>query len=435
YVPLIGGLEATSFLGYETGNAAGRVLAIVRDGELVDEAGEGQDVEVFLDSSPFYAESGGQVGDSGSIVSETGTVRVDDTQFSLPGIHGHRGTVAVGTIKVGQDTEVAIDSARRERIRKNHTGTHILHWALRDIIGDHVQQAGSLVAPDRLRFDFSHYEAPDPDVLVGVEEVTNHRVISNDAVTTVETSKQEAEAMGALAFFGDKYGEDVRVVRTGDYSVEFCGGTHVTSTGQVGPVVVLSEGSVGANLRRMEALTGVSAYEHLVAVRQSLTEAEGILRAQPGQLLTAARTLTERVDDVEQRLATFESRARSQAAGGLADSAESHGEWGLVVAEADVDDADSLRMLALQIREKVTGIGVLGAAIDGKGSLIAYVSPELAARGVSAGELIADAAREMGGGGSRDPELAQAGGPRGDQVGAALEKAREVARAALMDLE
>ncbi|MBA2337940.1 MAG: alanine--tRNA ligase, partial [Acidimicrobiia bacterium] len=247
YRTLLRGIDPTEFTGYDEERGTGLILSMISQGETVERAETGQPVEVYLDRSPFYAESGGQVGDTGTIVTATGTVDVTDTTFSTPGIHGHRGSVVDGWVTVGQDAELTISALRRERIRKNHTGTHLLHWALRSNVGDHVHQAGSLVAADRLRFDFSHYEGLDDDALAAVEGIVNDRVIENAAVSTVITSKEEAEAMGALAFFGDKYGDRVRVVRAGDYSVEFCGGTHVPSTGQIGPLILVSEGSVAAN--------------------------------------------------------------------------------------------------------------------------------------------------------------------------------------------
>ncbi|HSF85048.1 MAG TPA: alanine--tRNA ligase, partial [Acidimicrobiia bacterium] len=206
YRSLLSGVDTTEFSGYRLESDAGTILSVVREGDTVDRADAGQDVELFLDRTPFYAESGGQVGDSGVISTPTGEVRIADTQYSLPGIHGHRGTVVSGYIQTGQEAASEIDHERRESIRKNHTGTHILHWALRGVVGDHVHQAGSLVAPDRLRFDFSHFAGLADEELLAVEEEVNRRVIENARVETLETSKQEAEAMGALAFFGDKYG-------------------------------------------------------------------------------------------------------------------------------------------------------------------------------------------------------------------------------------
>ena len=432
YRSLIRGLEGTNFIGYdaEAGNAM--ILAIVSEGDPVERAEEGQTVEVFLDRTPFYAESGGQVGDTGLIKTETGILEVGDTQLAVQGVHGHRCVVTSGYVAAGQDAETSIASSRRERIRKNHTGTHLLHWALRDVLGDHVHQEGSLVAENRLRFDFSHFKAVDPDELMGIEKAVNERIVENANVTTIETSKDEAERMGALAFFGDKYGERVRVVQTGSYSTEFCGGTHVPSTGQVGPLVLVSEGSVAANTRRVEALTGVAGYEHLLGIRNQLREAASVLRAQDGGVVAAAKALTLRIKDQEERIADFEQRERTEAAGSALDGAEEHNGHTLIVLNQNDATPDELRALAFQLRDRIdSGIGVFGSNAGGKAALLAFVTSDLVAAGVSAGEITGVAARVVGGGGSRDPELAQAGGPNGDEIEAALEVARDAARSAL----
>ncbi len=432
YRGLLGSVDATEFIGHSAEAATGRILSILREGEVVERAEEGQQVEVFLDVTSFYAESGGQVGDTGMITSPTGSLRVGDTQYSLPGLHGHRGVVSGGHLQAGQEVTAEVDAERREHIRKNHTGTHLLHWALRNVVGDHAHQAGSLVEPERLRFDFSHFDALAGEEVRAVEQLVNERVYENAEVTTLETSKTEAEKMGALAFFGDKYGERVRVVRAGDYSVEFCGGTHVRSTGQVGPLILVSEGSVAANTRRVEALTGPAAYELIVDMRRRIEDAESALRAQPGQLVEAAISVAGRVQDQEQRIEEFEARARSGLAATILETAETLGPHSVVAATVDDVAPGDLRSLAFQVRDRLgSGIGVLGSTHKGKGALVVWVTPELVESGVSAGEVIGGGARVLGGGGSKDPSLAQAGGPKGDQVGAAVAESASAAREAL----
>ena len=434
YRTLLAGVDVTEFTGYETEQGLGRILALVSEGESIEKAEEGREVEVFLDRTPFYAESGGQVGDSGLIVTPTGTVAVADTQFAVPGLHGHRGVVSSGSVQLGQDVDLTISHERRERIRKNHTGTHILHWALREVVGDHVHQAGSLVSDDRLRFDFSHYQGMSVEQMRDVELVANERVIENAAVTTLETTKADAEKMGALAFFGDKYGDDVRVVQTGDYSTEFCGGTHVPTTGQIGPLIVVSEGSVAANTRRIDAVTGTAGYEYLSALRGDLERTESALGAQPGHVVEAAQALVLRAKEQEERIEQFEQQSRSEAARTLIDQLEEHSGHNVLVARQEDLTGDALRALAFQIRDRLgSGIGVLGSVAEGKGGLIAFISDDLVDAGVSAGELIAPAARLLGGGGSRDPRLAQAGGPHGDRLDDALAVALEAARQAVVE--
>jgi len=430
---LLGGIDQTEFTGYDHEHGAGVILSMISDGETVERVEDGRPVEVYLDRTPFYAESGGQVGDTGTIITPTGKIAVSDTTYSIPGVHGHHGTVVEGYVTVGQDADLAIASLRRERIRKNHTGTHLLHWALRAGIGEHVHQAGSKVEPGKLRFDFSHFEGLDDAALADVEGSVNARVIENATVSTVVTTKQEAEAMGALAFFGDKYGERVRVVRAGDYSVEFCGGTHVPTTGQIGPLILVSEGSVAANTRRVEALTGTTAYAHLTEMRQTLEETARILRAQPSSVTEAARALSDRLDQQQERLDAFERQAAAGIAAELVAGGDTHGDATLVVGSRPALSSDDLRTLAFQVRQRIgTGIALIGSARDGKGTVVAVVSKDLVEGGISAADLVRSAAEVLGGGGGRDPEVAQAGGPHGDRLDQALEAARVAGRAALL---
>jgi alanyl-tRNA synthetase len=421
----------TEFLGYERDAASGRILALVVDGEQVEAAGEGTPVEVFLDRTPFYAESGGQVGDTGTVSTETGSVAVADTQHALQGFHGHRGTVVSGTIRVGQEADLVIDSTRRDRIRRSHTGTHVLHWALRDVLGDHAHQAGSLVEAGRLRFDFSHHAALAAEETAEVEARANGQLIHNPDVHTEVTSQEHAKEMGALAFFGDKYGDVVRVVKVGEFSVEFCGGTHTHAGGEVGPLVVLGESSIGSNIRRVEALTGQAAYEHLVEVRGWLDRAGALLRAGASEVPDRVKALIDRVDLLEDELDAIRSQRRGELAAELAGEAATLGDSRVVVTTVGDLPPDQLRRLAMGVRERLgSGVVVLGSTSSGKGALIGAVTKDLLARGISASELIASAARILGGGGSRDPELSQAGGPHGEKLAEAIDIARdEVGRA------
>jgi alanyl-tRNA synthetase len=432
YRQLLRGIDHTEFVGYDSLDGRGKVLSILREGDAIERAEDGSEIEVFVDISPFYAESGGQVGDTGTITTETGVVKVTDTQFALPGVHGHLGRVVKGFVQHGQDAIMAIDGIRRERTRKNHTGTHILHWALREVLGDHVHQAGSLVAPDRLRFDFSHFEGVDTETLHHVERMTNERIIENGGVTTIEASKDEAEKMGAIAFFGDKYGDMVRVVQTGGFSTEFCGGTHVPSTGQVGPLVLVSEGSVGSNIRRVEALTGSNGYEHLAGLRSQLADASRVLKTQPSRIVDAAMSVTDRLKAAEERIGEFEERERMGAAEQIVASAEPVGSHAIAAGRVDGLGSDGLRALSFNVRDRISsGIGVLGSVTDGKAALVVFVTEDLVSAGISAGDIAAGAAKALGGGGSRDPKLAQAGGPNADGMDEAVDLGRAGARDAL----
>ena len=426
----------TEFIGYEVESGTGKVLAIMRDGQEVERAEPGHEVEVFIDRTPFYAESGGQVGDTGTITTATGSVAVVDTRHALPGLHGHRGKVASGYVAIGQDADLAIDSPRRERIRKSHTGTHVLHWALREVLGSHAHQAGSLVEEGRLRFDFSHHSGLAAPELAEVERLANRRLIENGVVQTTLTSMKEAQQMGALAFFGDKYGDTVRVVRVGQFSVELCGGTHTHAAGEVGPLLVVSESSIGSNIRRVEALTGDAAYQHVTEVRTRLEQAGQLMRSSAAELPDRIRSLLDRVSELEDQLDAYRQRERAVMVESLlAEHARSIGDARLVIAPATGLNLEQVRQLALAARERLgRGVVVLGSELDGKGSLVGTVSKDLVTAGVSAGDLVAAGARLLGGGGSKDAEMAQAGGPRGEQLTAALDAVRTEAERKLAAL-
>ena len=435
YLGIMDGVGSTDFLGYESEASTGRVLAIVREGETVEKAEEGQSIEIFLDRTPFYAESGGQVGDTGMIITHTGAIEVLDTQHAVQGFHGHHGLVAHGYVFVGQDAELAIDSPRREAVRKSHTGTHLLHANIRRVVGDHAHQAGSLVEAGRLRFDFNHSTALDQEELAEIERLANTNVISNPDVTTEETSMDEAKAKGAWAFFGDKYGERVRVVTIGDVSAELCGGTHTRTAGQVGPIMLLGESSIGSNVRRLEALTGVAAYEHIANMRASLDTACGLLRSGPMDVPARLASLLDKNKDLEAKLSAVADQGRSTDAQALVAEALKIGKVHMVVAERSGLAPDELRQLALLVKQQLgSSVVIIGSSIGEKGALVASVTADLVANGLSGADLISSAARLLGGGGSRDPELAQAGGPKGTNLSESLDLAREATEKALSEV-
>src|SRR5690606_4157495 len=353
YRDLADTIGLTDFTGYERERDTGQILAILVEGEHRQSLEEGQKGEVFLDITPFYAESGGQVGDTGVIATETGVGRVDDTQHAIQGLHGHRVTMESGTLQVGQTADLAIDSPRREGIRKSHTGTHVLHWALRSVLGDHATQAGSLVEDGRLRFDFSNFSGLSDEELGEVEWEANRRLISNAPVSTTVTTQDEAREMGALAFFGDKYGEKVRVVRIGDFSVEFCGGTHTHTAGQVGPLLITSESSIGSNIRRVEALTGEAAYRQLARLRDSLQHTGRLLKVSALQVPERVEALVERVGQLEDRLEQVAAERRADLAAELVASADQIGDRRLIVADAGDMAPGDLRQLALDLRNRL----------------------------------------------------------------------------------
>jgi len=436
YRSIIDGSGLTEFVGYDFEASDGIVLSMVASGDMIERADEGVEIEVFLDKTPFYAEAGGQVGDTGRIETETGTAQVLDTQHVIQGLYGHRARVTKSHLLTGQPAQLAIDSPRREAIRKSHTGTHVLHWALRDILGDHANQAGSLVEPGRLRFDFSHFAQVASEELGEVEAEVNQRLYENTSVKTTITTKQEAEEMGALAFFGDKYGEVVRVVQVGEFSTEFCGGTHTSTSAQVGPLLLMSESSIGSNLRRVEALTGMAAYDHLVSERETLHRAGALLRTSSRDVPARLEQLLERVSGLESELDAIRKQRHGSVAEELAASSTAIGEWALVVGTVSDVSGNELREIALGVRDRIDrpSVVIVGTGAGGKGALVGLVSKDLVSQGVSASDLISDAAKTLGGGGSRDPELAQAGGPNGAQIDSALDVARTEAERALSSL-
>jgi alanyl-tRNA synthetase len=397
----------TVFTGYAHGQDPATVVAVM----------DGADgtAEIVLDRTPFYAESGGQVGDTGTITTETGRATVTDTQVALPGLIVHRARVE-GEMFPGQDALAAIDVVRRDGARRNHTGTHLLHAALRQVLGDHVRQQSSYVAPDRLRFDFSHPQAVRPEEMAEVARTVNGQVLGDEAVEIIETSKAEAEAMGALAFFGDKYGERVRVVRAGSRSTELCGGTHVNALGMIGPVTVLSESSIGSNTRRIEAVTGAGSLAVAEERQRELVEAAQLLRVEPGGVVEALERVLERQRQAEKELqrlrgASLDARA-AELAGGARD--------GVVVERVDGLSADQLRDLAQAVRRHGPEVAVVAGTADGAKVAVAVAS----GGAVDAGTTVKELAAIVGGGGGGSAELAVAGGREVSKIDEMLAEAR-----------
>jgi alanyl-tRNA synthetase len=420
YRTLLEEFGPTRFLGYELEESEARVQAVLL-GEAGASGGAARagEVEVFLDETPFYAEGGGQVGDTGWIEGAGVRLRVLDTTAPVLGLYRHRAVVEDGALHPGMTVRAVVDAERRQRIRRNHTGTHLLHWALRQVLGPHVRQQGSLVAPDRLRFDFSHHGAPSPEELRAVEDLVNAAILADEAVETEETTHAAAVAAGAIAFFGDRYGTTVRVVHAGSGSTELCGGTHVRALGAVGPFRILSEGSIGASTRRIEALTGEASLARQRLEAELLQRAASLLQAAPEEL-------PERIEGLRSETRTLRDELRSLRQASLAREAVSLAEGahaGTVVARLDGRSRDDLRQLAALVRE-VPGIDVvvLGGSPDGRGvALVAAVRPDT---GVTAHELLAEAASLVGGGGGRDAELAVAGGRHPERIDDALAAAR-----------
>ena len=357
-----------------------------------------------------------------SIRTDNGTAVVDDTTYGLPGLHRHHARVTDGSIEPGQEAVAAIDVERRNAIRRNHTGTHVLHWALRKVLGENVKQQGSLVDPDRLRFDFGPADALTPVQIQEIEDLANAEILANDPVHHYETTKAEAANLGAIAFFGDKYGDIVRVLEAGRNSIELCGGTHVRALGDIGPVKIVSEASIGANLRRIEAVTGTGPIERLREEERRLAELAEVLNVPVGEVVDGARKRLEEIRSLRDEVKTL----KRQAAGGQAASLASRAVDGVVVERVDGLERDTLRDLALALRDQ-NGLRavVLATAPEGGGAaLVAAVTPD---SGYDASALLEEAKKLIKGGGGKDPLLAVAGGKDADGIDAALVTVRAAA--------
>ncbi|MGA0709092.1 MAG: alanine--tRNA ligase [Ilumatobacteraceae bacterium] len=403
----------TNFVGYDDDSSEAIIL------EIVEVAGNDELLDVVLDTTPFYAESGGQVGDTGTITTETGSLVVLDTTFALPGLRRHRCRVESGTVMPGQRARAEIDVSARNATRRNHTATHVLHWALRQVLGEHVKQAGSLVSPERLRFDFSHYAPVSADEIERIERLANGQVLDNSATQAYETSKDEATADGAIAFFGDKYGDRVRVLRAGA-SFELCGGTHVRATGDIGTIKIVSESSIGSNLRRIEAVTGTNTLDYLVESSRTLADVAGLVGSPVDGLATAVQRKLDEIKSLQDEVKALKSAQARSRAGEVA----ARNSGGVVVERIDGMAPGDLRELALAVRENAqVSVVVLGGVTDSGGvALVAATTPKVE---VGAGELIKDAAKLVGGGGGGKGDVATAGGKKPEMLDEALDLVRK----------
>ncbi|HEY3264864.1 MAG TPA: alanine--tRNA ligase [Actinomycetota bacterium] len=414
----------TEFLGYQTLESDGRVVALLGEAGRVEVAEEGDEVRVVLDRTPFYAESGGQIGDHGFLRTPTGLVRVGDTQLGPGETIVHSGVVQAGEVREGDEARAEVDQVRREATTRAHSATHIVHWTLRHVLGEHARQAGSLVAPGRLRFDFPHHAAVPPDLLEQAEELANTRVAEDAPVRIYETTFEEAKNQGAIALFGEKYGDFVRVAEIGDYSVELCGGTHVIHTGNIALIRILGEGSIGAGMRRVEALVGPDALREVNAERALLDDVlealgTGDRYAAPERI----RTVLEQNRRLQAELAAVRKRDVAERGQGIASEALDVAGARLVTRREDLA-ADELRDVAANAASRLEGPGgaavVLGSAAGGRALLVAACSPNIVARGAAAPALLAPAAAAIGGGAGGKPTLGTAGGPKGEAVDQAL---------------
>ena len=423
------GLSSSEFVGYELTEQESKIVAILSGGVSVDHATQGQQVEIVISQSPFYAEGGGQLGDRGLISGPNGVVAVEDTQSPVAGLIVQRGTVEQGEISVGDVVTASVEVARRLDSSRNHSGTHILHAALRSVLGAHVRQAGSFVAPERLRFDFSHVSALTRDELLSIQSLANDKVRGNLTVSSHETSYSEAVREGALAFFGDRYGDVVRVVTMAPaphsmedaFSVEVCGGTHVSATGQVGTLAVLGESSIGGGMRRIEAVTGRAAEELFVQQSDHLEAISQKLQTPVADLEARLDSFIQENEDLRKQLEGFQKISLRGEAEELLSQIQEVDGVKVVAGRTSAGGPDGMREMADFLRDKLGSVVVaLAAVVEGSPILITMVTPDLVERGLHAGNIARDTAKVMGGGGGGRPEMAQAGGKQPEKVDEAL---------------
>ena len=431
YPTLAERIGATHFLGYDTLEAQGRVLAILTNEHVVDEAEEGSEIEVVLDQTPFYGEAGGQVGDTGLLLSPNVLLEVRDTKRPLNDLLIHRALVKRGRLRTQDVLHARVESERRQAIALNHTGTHILHATLKQALGDHVKQAGSLVAPDRLRFDFTHFGRLSDRELYRVEELVNERIREDRPVAVEHTTLHEALKMGAVALFGEKYGEDVRVVKIGDFSLELCGGTHLRSTGEIGLFSITQVSGIAAGIRRIEALTGEGAYRHIRQEAAILNEIRELLRAQASEEPAKVRRLLEQIRELEREVEALKERlAGARTRDVLEGVTEVEGIKVLTLQEENLSQKD-LRSLVDRAKERLrSGVVVAATVVEGKVALVAGVTLDLTQR-VHAGDLVRVVAGMVDGTGGGRADMAQAGGRNAGQLTGALAKVPSLVAAQL----
>ena len=426
------GVGATQFLGYEQISASSPIVGMIADDAVVSEATAGQSVEIVLVQTPFYAEGGGQIGDAGTLTGPDGSIEVHDTQAVMPDVIMHFGKVADGVVRLGDTAQADVDPLRREDTARNHTATHMLHAALREVLGPHVRQAGSLVAPDRLRFDFSHVQPVTDEELWQVQHLVNEKIRQNAGVHRDEDTYQSAIQRGALAFFGDRYGERVRLIEiaNGDiFSFEVCGGTHVHHTGEVGSVYILGESSIGAGMRRLEAVSGRAA-ERLVWERFNREDAlAGSLNTTPPELGSAVQRIQDENDELRRQLAALERQNTLQAAEILLDTRQDVNGVSVLAARTDASSADGMREISDWLRDKMgSGIVVLGAVINDRPTISVGITRDLVDGGADAREYARELGRIIGGGGGGRPDMAQAGGRNAGKLDSAIGGAFDIVR-------
>ncbi|MCS7462638.1 alanine--tRNA ligase [Paenibacillus doosanensis] len=419
--PLADFTVKSEFVGYNELVTTAKVIAIVHENQFVDLVGVGETCQVILDRTPFYAESGGQVSDHGTITAGDLRLNVEDVAKAPHGQHVMTVSVQSGVLRKGDTVEAAVNQELREDIVKNHTATHLLHKALKEVLGEHVNQAGSLVAPERLRFDFSHFGGISAEELQDIERRVNRQIWKSTPLNIALKPIAEAKAMGAMALFGEKYGDIVRVVQVGDYSLELCGGCHVGNTSQIGLFKIVSESGIGSGVRRIEAVTGRNAYEYLDGQLELLRDAAGLLKANIQDVPKRIDGLFAQMKELSRENESLKAKLGKIEAGSLAEQVKQVQGVSLLAAQVSAGDMESLRGIVDQMKGKLnSAVIVLGAATEDKVNLVAAVTPDLTAKGYHAGKLIKETAAIVGGSGGGRPDMAQAGGKDASKLQEAL---------------
>ncbi|MCR1897948.1 alanine--tRNA ligase [Irregularibacter muris] len=418
---------STEFVGYSQLEVEGKILAIAKQEDLVDQVAKDDQVIILLDQTSFYAESGGQAGDRGIIQTETGIIRIADCKKGNGGKILHFGKVSEGTLEVGQIVKAKVNKGLRMDTARNHTTTHMLHKALREVLGEHVEQAGSLVTPDRLRFDFQHYEGVTQSQLEKIEARVNEIILESLPVEVLETDITTAKEMGATALFGEKYGEKVRVVKVGDFSIELCGGTHLSNSSQAGLFKITSEGGVAAGVRRIEALTGKGALKYYQDHETILIESAHRVKAKPDYLIDKIEGLLKELKDREKELEKLQAKMAGNIVDELINTKTEISDIPTIIARQDELDMDGLRKLGDQLKDRIgSGLIILATSKNDKVNFLAMATKDLLPKGIHAGKLIGQIAKVAGGGGGGRPDMAQAGGKEIDKIAEALEKSKDI---------
>ncbi|HUU51368.1 MAG TPA: alanine--tRNA ligase [Nitrospinota bacterium] len=428
YNQLSNNLKNTEFVGYDVLETDSKILAIIKGEKTVETAKEGDNVEIVLNKTPFYGEAGGQVGDTGKLYNEEVNVEITDTKIPVPGLSIHRGRVKKGSLKKADIVTAKIDKERRQATALNHSATHILQAVLREVLGEHVKQSGSLVAPDRLRFDYTHFSKLTKKEIDRIEKLVNEKIISNSKVEKKILPLNEALNEGAIALFGEKYGEEVRVVKTGDLSTELCGGTHINATGEIGLFKIISEGGIASGVRRIEAVTGLGAYEYIKREEEVLHEIEEILKAKPFEESQKVKRLAEYSKELEKEVRTLKERLTKGEAFDLESKIKLVDGIKVLATKVEPLDIPALRNFLDNCKERIrSGVVVIATITDNKVVILTGVTKDLISR-LNAGRIINDVAAIVGGKGGGRPDMAQAGGKDPSKLKDALNSVHKIVK-------